>query len=144
MKKEYWINVKHVDNRLVIFLNGETVWDSGIIHEDPELNEFIQITDALHAHPEYASELIFEGFNDTYNSNGAEDELNPWHFQYRIFSKTFDDNGRLVRETEMIRPYNERHLSNPNIKAIDNCYQLSLKDNEFKVVSHSLAQRFYQ
>jgi hypothetical protein len=144
MKKEYWINVKHVDNRLVIFLNGETVWDSGIVHDDPEMNEFINITDALHEHPEYTSELIFEGFNDSYNSNGADDEFNPWHFQYRIFSKTVDENGAVIKEKDLIRPYNERHLSNPNIKAIDNCYQLSLKEDEFKVVSHSLAQRFYQ
>jgi len=36
MKKKYWVNVKDVDNRLVIFLNGETVWDSGIVHDDPE------------------------------------------------------------------------------------------------------------
>ncbi|MBI1780133.1 MAG: hypothetical protein HYR66_02005, partial [Sphingobacteriales bacterium] len=47
MKKEYLINVKHVDNRLVIYLNGETVWDSGIIHDDPELNQFIDITEPL-------------------------------------------------------------------------------------------------
>lgn len=144
MKKEYWINVKHVDNRLVIFLNGETVWDSGIVHGDPELNQFINITDLLHQHPEFNSELIFEGFNDTYLSNSADDQLNPWHFNYRVFAKTIDEGGRLLQETDLIRPYNERHLSNPNIKAIDNSYQLALKDDEFKVVYHSLVQRFYE
>ena len=144
MKKEYWINVKHVDNRLVIFLYGETVWDSGIVHGDPEINQFINITDLLHEHPEYSSELIFEGFNDTYNSNGVNDQLNPWHFQYRVFAKTIDENGRVVREIDLVRPYNERHLSNPNIKAIDNSYQLVMKEEEFKVISHSLSQRYYQ
>ena len=144
MKKEYWINVKHVDNRLVIFLNGETVWDSGIVHGDPEINQFINITDLLQEHPEYSSELIFEGFNDTYNSNGINDQLNPWHFQYRVFAKTIDDNGKVVREIDLVRPYNERHLSNPNIKAIDNSYQLAMKEEEFKVISHSLSQRYCQ
>lgn len=144
MKKEYWINVKHVDNRLVIFLNGETVWDSGIVHGDPEINQFINITDLLQEHPEYSSELIFEGFNDTYNSNGVNDQLNPWHFQYRVFAKTIDENGRVVREIDLVRPYNERHLSNPNIKAIDNSYQLAMKEQEFKVISHSLSQRYCQ
>lgn len=144
MKKEYWINVKHVDNRLVIFLNGETVWDSGIVHGDPEINQFINITDLLQEHPEYSSELIFEGFNDTYNSNGADDQLNPWHFQYRVFTKTIDENGKVVREIDLIRPYDERHLSNPNIKAIDNSYQLAMKEDDFKVISHSLAQRYSQ
>jgi hypothetical protein len=144
MKKEYWINVTHVDNRLVIFLNGETVWDSGIVHGDPKINQFIDITDLLHQHPEYSSELIFEGFNDAYNSNGTDDQLNPWHFQYRVFTKTIDENGKVVREIDIIRPYNERHLSNPNIKAIDNSYQLALKEKEFKVISHSLAQRYSQ
>lgn len=144
MKKEYWINVKHVDNRLVIFLNGETVWDSGIVHGDPEINQFINITNLLHEHPEYGSELIFEGFNDTYNSNGADDQLNPWHFQYRVFAKTIDENGKVVREIDLIKPYNEQHLSNPNIKAIDNSYQLAMKEQEFKVISHSLAQRYSQ
>jgi hypothetical protein len=144
MKKEYWINVKHVDNRLVIFLNGETVWDSGIVHGDPEINQFINITDLLQEHPEYSSELIFEGFNDTYNSNGINDQLNPWHFQYRVFAKTIDDNGRVVREIDLVRPYNERHLSNPNIKAIDNSYQLAMKEEGFKVISHSLSQRYCQ
>ncbi len=144
MKKEYWINVKHVDNRLVIFLNGETVWDSGIVHGDPEINQFINITDLLQEHPEYSSELIFEGFNDTYNSNGINDQLNPWHFQYRVFAKTIDENGKVVREIDLVRPYNERHLSNPNIKAIDNSYQLAMKEEEFKVISHSLSQRYCQ
>ena len=144
MKKEYWINVQHVDNRLVIFLNGETVWDSGIVHGDPEINQFINITDLLQEHPEYSSELIFEGFNDTYNSNGINDQLNPWHFQYRVFAKTIDENGKVVREIDLVRPYNERHLSNPNIKAIDNSYQLAMKEEEFKVISHSLSQRYCQ
>lgn len=45
MKKEYWINVKHVDNRMIIFLNGATVWDSGIIHDDPEMDVYSTITD---------------------------------------------------------------------------------------------------
>lgn len=144
MKREYWINVKHVDNRLVIFLNGETIWDSGIVHGDPQMDEHIQITDLLQQHPEYASELIFEGFNDSYDSNGAEDQLNPWHFQYRIFSRVLDDKGMLLKETDLIRPYNERHLSNPNIKAIDNSYQLVLKGDEYKVISNSLVQHFYE
>ena len=45
MKKEYWINVKHVDNRMVVFLNGANIWDSGIIHDDPEMDVYINITD---------------------------------------------------------------------------------------------------
>ena len=77
MKQEYWINVKHVDNRLVIFLNGEIVWDSGIIHGDPVMDHFIEITGNLAAHPEHASELIFEGFNDSYNENGNGSD---WRF----------------------------------------------------------------
>ena len=144
MKREYWINVKHVDNRLVIFLNGETIWDSGIVHGDPQMDEHIQITELLHQHPEYASELIFEGFNDSYDSKGAEDQLNPWHFQYRIFSRVFDDKGNLLKETDLIRPYDEQHLSNPNIKAIDNSYQLVVKGDEYKVISNSLVQHYYE
>jgi hypothetical protein len=37
----------------------------------------------------------------------------------------------------------EKHLSNPNIRAINNCYQIVRKDGEFKVVSNSLSQNFY-
>ncbi len=144
MKREYWINVKHVDNRLVIFLNGETIWDSGIIHGDPQMDEMIEITSELQEHPEYASELIFEGFNDSYDSKGPDDQLNPWHFQYRIFSRVYDEKGALLKETDLIRPYDEKHLSNPNIKAIDNSYQLILKDGNYKVISNSLVQHFYE
>lgn len=144
MKNEYWINVKHVDNRLVIYLNGETVWDSGIIHDDPSLNHFVEITDQLKSHPEYASELIFEGFNDNYNSNGTVDDLNPWHFSYRVFKRTIDDNGNIESEVELLNPYNEKHLSNPNIRAINNSYIIILKDDEYKVVSNSLSQQFFK
>ena len=63
MKKEYWINVKHVDNRLVIFINGAIVWPSGIVHDDPEMDQFINITDKLLEHINHTSELIFEGFS---------------------------------------------------------------------------------
>jgi hypothetical protein len=143
MKKEYWINVKHVDNRLVIFLNGETVWDSGIVHEDPQLNHFINITEQLHQHATHTNELIFEGFNDSYTSNGEDAEVNPWHFHYRVFTRINNGNG-LVTEEDILEPYNQKHLSNPNIRAINNKYELVMKDNAFKVVSNSLSQNFYQ
>jgi len=50
----------------------------------------------------------------------------------------------LLKETDLIRPYDERHLSNPNIKAIDNSYQLVLKGDEYKVISNSLVQHYYE
>jgi hypothetical protein len=143
MKKEYWINVKHVDNRLVIFLNGEIVWDSDIVHGDPEMNEFINITEHLIKHINHTSELIFEGFNDSYDSASSEEGLNPWHFEYRVFARIVDAAGGIITEADMLAPYNEKHLSNPNIRAINNCYQLVRKEGEFKVVSNSLSQNFY-
>lgn len=142
MNTQYWINVTHVDNRLVIFLNGETVWDSGIVHGDPAIHEMIEITDALQAHPEHTSELIFEGFNDSYNVD--EDGLNPWHFGYRLFKRVLNGNGEVLEEKDLLIPYNEKHLSNPNVRAINNAYQLQLKNGEFKVVSNALSQHFYQ
>lgn len=143
MRKEYWINVKHVDNRLVIFLNGVTIWDSGIVHDDPELNQLINITEYLQLHSSHTSELIFEGFNDTYTSKDTKEELNPWHFHYRVFSRTLDAAGNIISEVDMLAPYNEKHMSNPNTRAINNCYQIVMKDMEFKVVSNSLSQQFY-
>lgn len=140
MKKEYWINIKHVDNRLVIFMNGAIIWDSGIIHDDPEMDQFINITEKLQEHINHTSELIFEGFNDTYSSDGTD--LNPWHFHYRVFARTTDEDGN-VHEEEMLVPYNEKHLSNPNIRAINNCYQIVHKEGGFRVVSNSLSQNFY-
>ena len=144
MKTEYWINVKHVDNRLVIFLNGSIMWDSGIVHEDPELDHYINITEELHQHPNHTCELIFEGFNDTYNSTGDELDVNPWHFHYRVVSRITDTNGKVVSEADVIEPYNQKHLSNPNIRAINNKYDFVRKDGEYKVVSNSLQQNFYK
>jgi hypothetical protein len=143
MKKEYWINVKHVDNRMVIFINGAIVWDSGIIHDDPEMDEFINITENLEEHISHTSELIFEGFNDTYSSKDTNSGLNPWHFHYRVISRTLDEAGKIVSEEDMLAPYNEKHMSNPNIRAINNCYQIINKEGTFKVVSNSLSQNFY-
>ena len=143
MKKEYWINVKHVDNRMVIFVNGATVWDSGIIHNDPEMDQFINITENLLQHINHTSELIFEGFNDTFSSDDAVIGLNPWHFHYRVFTRTIDEAGNIVSEVDMLAPYNEKHMSNPNIRAINNCYQIIHKDGAFKVVSNALTQNFY-
>lgn len=140
---EYWINVKHVDSRLVIFLNGETFWDSGIVCNDPELDQFINITDKLIQHISHSVELIFEGFNDSYNSDENGLNLSPWHFNYRVFTRVTDADGGVVAEIDMITPYNEKHLSNPNIRAINNCYQIVRKDHEFKVISNSISQHFY-
>ena len=143
MKKEYWINVKHVDNRLVIFLNGATVWDSGIVHGDPQMDEYINITEQLIDHISHSTELIFEGFNDNYKGDVTSEDLNPWHFQYRVFARIVDADGKVITEKDMLSPYNEKHLSNPNIRAINNCYVITRKDGEFKVVSNSLSQNFY-
>ncbi|MBS1512059.1 MAG: hypothetical protein JST86_14520 [Bacteroidetes bacterium] len=143
MKKEYWINVQHVDNRMVIFLNGETIWDSGIIHDDPQLDKYINITELLVKHSDHSVELIFEGFNDTYTSDGTNEGLNPWHFQYRVFERVVDADGKIIAEENMLAPYNEKHLSNPNIRAINNCYQIVRRNGTFKVVSNALSQNFY-
>ncbi len=143
MKKEYWIHVKHVDNRLVIFINGAIVWDSGIVHNDPEMDKFINITENLLQHINHTSELIFEGFNDTYSSDDSVPGLNPWHFHYAVIARTIDEAGNIVSEENMLAPYNEKHMSNPNIRAINNCYQIIHKDGTFKVVSNSLSQNFY-
>jgi hypothetical protein len=144
MKKEYWVHVKHVDNRLVIFLNGETVWDSGIIHNDPELDEYIEITDMLENHAKHTNEMIFEGFNDNFSSSESEGDMNPWHFHYRVFTKTIDENGKVTEEKDLITPYNEKHLSNPNIRAINNSYQIVASNGEFKVISNMLSQQFFK
>ena len=143
MKKEYWINVKHVDNRLVIFINGAIVWDSGIVHDDPEMDQFINITDKLLEHINHTSELIFAGFNDTYSSDDSAAGLNLWHFHYMVIARTIDEAGNIVSEENMLAPYNEKHMSNPNIRAINNCYQIINKDGKFKVISNSLSQNFY-
>ena len=142
MKTEYWINIKHVDNRLVIFLNGETVWDSGIVHDDPAMDVFVEITSHLDSHKGHSNELIFEGFNDSYNSNGSD--FNPWHFSYRVVKRITDDSGKVTAEEDMVNPYNEKHLSDPNTKAINNVYHIVQKDGSFKVVSNSLSQQFYK
>ncbi|MGB3008695.1 MAG: hypothetical protein WBC06_19420 [Chitinophagaceae bacterium] len=139
MKNEYWVHIKNVDNRLVIYLNGETLWDSGIVHDDPEINHFVEITDELKAHPTHTSELIFEGYNDTYKS---DEELNPWHFSYRLIKREIDDTGKVVSEEDIMKPYDEKHMSNPNIIAINNCYLIVCKNDEYKVVSYSLTQHF--
>ena len=87
--------------------------------------------------------MIFEGFNDTYLSNDSDGELNPWHFHYSVLVRTIDAAGNLVSEVNMLTAYNEKHMSNPNTRAISNCYQIVKKESGFKVVSNSLSQQFY-
>lgn len=142
MKQEYWINVKHVDNRLVIYLNGETIWDSGIVHGDPAMDKYIEITNQLQEHQGNHSELIFEGFNDRYDAHGDKGEFDPWHFSYRVFRRIVNEEE--VIEKDILVPYNEKHVSNPNIKAIENSYQIVMKDGLYKVVANSLSQNFYK
>lgn len=142
MKKEYWIKIGNVDNRLVIYLNGETIWDSGIVHNDPRLHKAVEITHLLNPLDNYSNELIFEGFNDTFNETGSPQDLNPWHFSYRVVAITLDEKGHVVEEQDIIRPYDEKHMSNPNIRALNNVYVLKRKDVEYRVISNSLSQQF--
>ncbi|MBL7742811.1 MAG: hypothetical protein JNN00_04975 [Chitinophagaceae bacterium] len=143
MKKQYWINVRNVDNRLVIFFDGETIWDSGIIRDDPAINKNIEITDLLKAEPDCSHELIFEGFNNTYTAHDTDEDLNPWHFNYRIFTRTVDKEGKVVSENDLVKPYDEKHLSNPHIRAINNSYRFVRKNHDYKVVANSLSQHFF-
>jgi len=142
MKKEYWIRIGNVDNRLVIFLNGEMIWDSGIIHNDPVLHKAVEITGLLNDHENFPNELIFEGFNDTFNVDGPEESMNPWHFNYRLVEITLDENGNVQEEADLIRPYDEKHVSNPNIRALNNVYVIKRRNGNFKVVSNALSQQF--
>ena len=93
-------------------------------------------------HIKHTVELIFEGFNDSYVSENNQGGLNPWHFYYRVFARMVDTSGKIIMEEDLLAPYNEKHMSKPNIRAINNCYQIVRKDNEFKVVSNSLTQNF--
>jgi hypothetical protein len=143
MEKKYFVNVKHVDNRLKVFLNGENVWDSGIVHGDPAMNELIEITDQLNQNREHTSELIFEGFNDDVTLNGQHsDDVNPWHFQYRVIERTFDSHGTFTEETDLLEPYDQKHISKPNIRAMDNTYQIVAAGESFKVINNTLTQQY--
>ncbi len=143
MEKKYFVNVKHVDNRLKIFLNGENVWDSGIVHGDPSMNELIEITDQLNQNREHTSELIFEGFNDDVTVNGEHSEaVNPWHFHYRVIERIFDSHGTFTEETDLLEPFDQKHLSKPNIRAMDNVYQIVAAGEGFKVINNTLTQQF--
>lgn len=143
MEKKYFVNVKHVDNRLKVFLNGENVWDSGIVHGDPTMNELIEITEQLNQNREHTSELIFEGFNDDVTLNGQHsDDVNPWHFQYRVIERTFDSHGTFIEETDLLEPYDQKHLSKPNIRAMDNTYQIVAAGQSFKVINNTLTQQY--
>lgn len=142
MKTEYWINVRNVDNRLVIFFDGETIWDSGIIRNDPSINKFIEITDLLRVEPDCSHELIFEGFNNTYTATDTDEDLSAWHFNYRVFIRTLDDAGKVISEKDIIKPYDEKHISNPHQRAISNSYRFHRRNNEYKIVANSLSQQF--
>jgi hypothetical protein len=142
MKKEYWIKVGNVDNRLVVFLNGEMIWDSGIIHNDPQLHKAVEITQLLNTQEGFPNELIFEGFNDTFSESGNPEDLNPWHFSYRVVCRTIDDHGQMMDESDVIHPYDEKHVSNPNIRALNNSYVLKRKNGEYRVISNALSQQF--
>lgn len=143
MQKKYFINVKHVDNRMVIFLNGETIWDSGIIHNDPAMNRLIEITNELEQHSHHTSELIFEGFNDDVSADGKHsDAINPWHFQYRVIERSFDEHGVFIEETDLLEPFDQKHLSKPNIRAMNNSYHIVKREGCFQVVSNFLSQKY--
>ena len=119
------------------------MWDSGIVHGHPEMDKYININEPLIQNINSSSELIFEGFNDDYASENSNGDLNPWHFHYRVFARIVDAQGKVITEQDMLAPYNEKHMSNPNIRAINNCYLITRKDGEFKVVSNALSQNFY-
>jgi hypothetical protein len=143
MEKKYFVNIKHVDNRLKVFLNGENVWDSGIVHGDPAMNELIDITDYLINNREHTSELIFEGFNDDVTLNGQHSEaVNPWHFHYRVIERSFDEHGTFVEEIDLLEPYDQKHLSKPNIRAMDNVYQIVAAGDGFKVINNTITQQY--
>jgi hypothetical protein len=143
MERKYFVNVKHVDNRLKVFLNGENVWDSGIVHGDPAMNEFIEITEMLERNREHTSELIFEGFNDDLTTNGDHsDNYNPWHFEYRVIERSFDKDGTFEEERDLLEPFNQKHLSKPNIRAMDNTYQIVTNVYGFKVINNTITQQF--
>jgi hypothetical protein len=142
MKKEYRIKIGYVDNRLMIFLNREMIWDNGIDHDDPKLHKAVEFTSLLHDQENFPNELIFEGFNDTFNAGGSTGEMNPWHCSYKVLATTLDGQGNVIEEKDLIKPYDEKHFSNPNIRALNNVYGIKRRNGDLKVVSNALSQQF--
>lgn len=142
MKKEYWVIVEHVDNRLVVSVNGEKVWDSDVIYDDPLMNKRINITDFLRKDEHAVNEVIFEGYNGDYGLMDEKHDMNPWHFTYRMVCRSFDELGNLMEERDLIKPYDEKHMSNPDMWAINNRYQLAYANDKLVVKSNFLSQQF--
>jgi hypothetical protein len=68
--------------------------------------------------------------------------MNPWHFTYRLVSRSFDEMGNLIEERDLIKPYDEKHMSNPDMWAINNRYQLAYANDNLVVKSNFLSQQF--
>lgn len=61
-----------------------------------------------------------------------------------FFERAVDDAVNIESEIETITAYKQKHLSNPNIRAINNKYEIVYKNGSFKLVSNSLSQHFYK
>jgi len=141
MKKHYRIIVKHVDRRLLVFFNGENIWDSGMVYDDPELDVVIDLTPYFERYSHEVCELVFEGIYDAISPYETDGER-ALHFEYRIVCTTTDHNGSVLAEKDMVQPCHAQHLSNPDITAITNKYILVKRGDDFAVVSNTLTQNF--
>jgi hypothetical protein len=59
-----------------------------------------------------------------------------------VVGVTRNDAGQILEEHDIIKPFDEKHYSNPNIRALNNVYVLKLRAGEVKVVSNALSQQF--
>jgi hypothetical protein len=50
--------------------------------------------------------------------------------------------GNLIEERDLIKPYDEKHMSNPDMWAINNRYQLAYANDNLVVKSNFLSQQF--
>ena len=83
---KYLVAINRCDNRLVVSMNGATLWD-GTYDNDPPIGKTIDITDKLQPHP-YPNVIRFVGYN---SPKVRPDQHNPWRFEYRIYKDSAID-----------------------------------------------------
>ena len=135
MTNKYFVIINNVDNGLKVSIgdgvNMNEIYNKSF-HGDPELTDPpINITDFLQ--PTIKNVIRFQGSNSAYTIPGREKENNPWHFNYRVVKRTFDDNNTMISEVDIIPPYNEKEIGPPNtsISKADRSYPIVKVGNEF-------------
>jgi hypothetical protein len=134
--EKFLVIFSRIDNQAKATFNGSS-YDSGLLQGDPvypEAGHTFEIQPLPVNYQSYPLDLIIQGLNSHYTIPGRQRENNPFHLEYKIVKRTYDNLGNVTSEQLLFHVDEIRPVATVDSMIVSNRYVVN-KDSVTGLIS---------